>query len=65
MGENICVSYHEQYGVPAKIIRPFHTYGPGMALDDGRVFADFVANVVNRQDIVMMSDGSAVRPFTM
>ena len=63
MGENICVSYHVQYGVPAKIIRPFHTYGPGMALDDGRVFADFVANVVNRQDIVMMSDGSAIRPF--
>jgi UDP-glucuronate decarboxylase len=63
MGENICVSYHEQYGVPAKIIRPFHTYGPGMALDDGRVFADFVANVVNKQDIVMMSDGSAIRPF--
>ncbi len=63
MGENICVSYHVQYGVPAKIIRPFHTYGPGMALDDGRVFADFVANVVNKQDIVMMSDGSAIRPF--
>lgn len=63
MGENICVSYHEQYGVPAKIIRPFHTYGPGMAVDDGRVFADFVANVVNKQDIVMMSDGSAIRPF--
>ncbi len=63
MGENICVSYHVQYGIPAKIIRPFHTYGPGMALDDGRVFADFVANVVNRKDIVMMSDGSAIRPF--
>lgn len=63
MGENICVSYNVQYGVPAKIVRPFHTYGPGMALDDGRVFADFVANVVNRQDIVMMSDGSAIRPF--
>lgn len=63
MGENICVSYHAQYGVPAKIVRPFHTYGPGMALDDGRVFADFVANIVNKQDIVMKSDGSARRPF--
>jgi UDP-glucuronate decarboxylase len=63
MGENICVSYHAQYGVNARIIRPFHTYGPGMALDDGRVFADLVANIVNRQDIVLRSDGSAIRPF--
>ncbi|PQJ09477.1 UDP-glucuronate decarboxylase [Flavipsychrobacter stenotrophus] len=63
MGENICVSYHHQYGVKAKIIRPFHTYGPGMALNDGRVFADLVSNIVNRQDIVLHSDGSAIRPF--
>lgn len=63
MGENICVSYHAQYGVNAKIVRPFHTYGPGMALDDGRVFADFVANIVKKQDIILNSDGSAIRPF--
>jgi UDP-glucuronate decarboxylase len=63
MGENICVSYHVQYGVKAKIVRPFHTYGPGMALDDGRVFADFVANAVNRENIVLKSDGSARRAF--
>ena len=63
MGENICVSYHAQYGVNAKMVRPAHTYGPGMALDDGRVFADFVSNIVNRQNIVLKSDGSAIRPF--
>jgi nucleoside-diphosphate-sugar epimerase len=63
MGENICVSYHSQYGVNAKIVRPFHTYGPGMALDDGRVFADFVANAVNKQDIIVKSDGGAIRAF--
>lgn len=63
MGENICVSYLAQYGVKAKIVRPAHTYGPGMALDDGRVFADFVSNIINKQDIVLKSDGSAVRPF--
>ena len=34
-----------------------------MALDDGRVFADFVADVVARRNIVMKSDGSARRPF--
>lgn len=63
MGENICISYFHQYNVPVKIVRPFHTYGPGMSLDDGRVFADFVANVINKQDIIMESDGRAIRPF--
>lgn len=63
MGENICVSYHTQFGIKAKIVRPFHTYGPGMSLDDGRVFADFVANIVNKQNIVLNSDGSAKRAF--
>ena len=63
MGENMCVSWHHQFGVKAKIVRPFHTYGPGMRLDDGRVYADFVADVVNGRDIVLKSDGLARRSF--
>jgi UDP-glucuronate decarboxylase len=63
MGENICISYHAQFGVNTKIVRPFHTYGPGMLLDDGRVFADFVSNVLNKQDLLLKSDGSSVRAF--
>jgi UDP-glucuronate decarboxylase len=63
MGETMCVSWCHQYGVPVKIVRPFHTYGPGMSLDDGRVYADFVADILNNRDIVMKSDGSAVRAF--
>jgi UDP-glucuronate decarboxylase len=63
MGENMCVSWFKQYGVPAKIVRPFHTYGPGMNLNDGRVFADFVSNIVNQQNIIMKSNGKAIRTF--
>ena len=59
----MCVSWFRQYGVPASIVRPFHTYGPGMRLDDGRVFADFVADIVHGRDLVVKSDGSARRPF--
>lgn len=62
-GESLCVCWHAQFGVPAKIVRISHTYGPGMALDDGRVFADFVADIVGHRDIVIKSDGSARRPF--
>jgi UDP-glucuronate decarboxylase len=63
MGETMCVSFSAQYQIPVSIVRPFHTYGPGLSLDDGRVFADFISNVIRGQDIIMNSDGSAVRSF--
>jgi nucleoside-diphosphate-sugar epimerase len=63
MGETICVSWLHQFGIPSKIIRPFHTYGPCMALDDGRVYADFIADIVLNRNIVMKSDGKARRTF--
>jgi UDP-glucuronate decarboxylase len=63
MGETLCVAYGAQFGVPAVIVRPFHTYGPGMRLDDGRVFADFVRDIVSGHDIKLNSDGSAERAF--
>jgi len=63
IGETMCISWMHQYGVPVKIARIYHTYGPGMKLDDGRVFADFVSDVVHGRDIVMRSDGKAIRAF--
>ena len=62
-GENLCVAYNHQYGVPFKILRIAHTYGPMMPFDDGRVFADFVANILRGENISLNSDGSAERPM--
>ncbi len=62
-GETLCVAWHHQHGLPVHIVRPFHTYGPGLQPDDGRVFADFVFDVLARRPIVMRSDGSARRAF--
>ena len=59
----MCVSWANQYNVQCKIVRPFHTYGPGIRFDDGRVFSDFVNNVVNGQDIIIKSTGEAKRAF--
>ena len=63
MGETMCLAWHQQYGIPTFIVRPFHTYGPGLQANDGRVFADFVFNVLRNENIVMHSDGSARRAF--
>jgi nucleoside-diphosphate-sugar epimerase len=62
-GENLCACYAAQRGVPATMARIFHTYGPGMPLADGRVFTDFVADVLAGRDLVMRSAGTASRAF--
>ena len=61
--ETLCACYADRRAVPAGIARIFHTYGPGMPLGDGRVFSDFVADVVAGRDLVMRSDGLASRAF--
>ncbi|MFA6280889.1 MAG: NAD-dependent epimerase/dehydratase family protein [Candidatus Omnitrophota bacterium] len=64
MGENMCKCWHYQYKIPTFVVRPEHTYGPAMDLEiDKRVFAEFVSNIVNGQDIVLKSDGLACRTF--
>lgn len=63
IGETMCVAWAQQHDLHTSVVRPFHTYGPGMALDDGRVFADFVADVVAGHDVVLKSDGLAKRAF--
>lgn len=62
-GENACVCYNYQYHVPTKIVRIFHTFGPKVNLNDGRVFSDFCKNILNNENIVLKSDGSAKRSF--
>jgi dTDP-glucose 4,6-dehydratase len=63
LGETLCVAWHHQHGLPAFVVRPFHTYGPGLQADDGRVFADFAFNVLRNENIVITSDGTARRAF--
>ena len=63
LGENMCVAYSSQYGINSSIIRPAHTYGPGLSLDDGRSFCDFVKNVVQNENIILNSDGKSKRKY--
>lgn len=62
-GENACVCYAHQYGIPAKIVRIFHTMGPMVNLNDGRIFSDFCKNISENKNLVLKSDGTAKRAF--
>jgi len=63
-GETLCKIWAEQFHVPAKVVRISHTFGPTMDIyKDSRSFAEFTRCVIERRDIQLKSDGSAVRPF--
>lgn len=62
-GETLCVNFAQQAGVPVKAARPFNNYGPGLKITDRRVLPDYVRDVLNGRDIVMLSDGSPKRTF--
>lgn len=62
--ETMCASFAKQYGLRTIAARPAHTYGPGMSIYDGRVQADFLKNVIHNEDIIMKSEGLAIRTYT-
>ena len=61
--ETLCVSYAEEYGVDVVIARLCHTYGPYFTEQDNRVYAQFIRNVLNGEDIVMKSTGEQFRSW--
>ena len=61
--ETLCGLYHAQYGLPCVTARPVQVYGPGLSLTDGRLHGDFIRQLRERGEIVLKSDGSAIRSF--
>ncbi len=45
------------------IVRPFHIYGPGMDLNDGKIHSSLISSIINKKDIELFSDGQSVRSF--
>ncbi|MBR1504507.1 MAG: NAD-dependent epimerase/dehydratase family protein [Prevotella sp.] len=61
--ETLCAAYVKEYGAQIVIARPCHTYGPYFTESDNRVYAEFVRNVLNNEDIVMKSKGEPYRSW--
>lgn len=60
--ETLAASYSKQFGMNIKIARPSYIYGAS-SLSDDRVWAQFIANVVRRENILLKSNGAANRSF--
>jgi UDP-glucuronate decarboxylase len=61
--ETLFFDYHRQHGVEIRVARIFNTYGPRMALDDGRVVSNFIIQALRGEDITIFGDGSQTRSF--
>ena len=61
--ESLCKAYQVKYNLPVYIVRPFQIMGPGPELNDGRLHIDFISQILERKQIVLKSDGTAVRSF--
>src|SRR5215467_7138865 len=61
--EALAVSYARQYGVEVRIVRIFNTYGPRLAMNDGRVVSNFIVQALQGEPITIYGDGSQTRSF--
>lgn len=61
--EALTMAYHRVYGLRTAIARIFNTYGPRMALDDGRVVPAFVDQALRGRPLTVFGDGSQTRSF--
>lgn len=61
--ESMFFDYQRQYRLNVRVARIFNTYGPNMAINDGRVVSNFICQALQGQDLTIYGDGSQVRSF--
>jgi UDP-glucose 4-epimerase len=69
VGEWYCRAFHEQYGTPFAIARPFNAYGPGELPEDEPGLAHVIPDLIKKildgpRPIEIFGDGTQVRSFT-
>jgi len=63
VAETLMMDYHRQNGVDIRIVRIFNTYGPRMAIDDGRVISNFIVQALRGEALTIYGDGTQTRSF--
>lgn len=61
--ETLTFDYAREHGMEVRVVRIFNTYGPRMALDDGRVVSNFVTQALTGTPLTIYGDGSQTRSF--
>lgn len=61
--ETLFVDYHREFSVDIRVVRIFNTYGPRMALNDGRVVPQFITQALRGEPLTIYGDGEQTRSF--
>lgn len=61
--ETLFHDYRRQHGVDTRVARIFNTYGPRMAVNDGRVVSNFVVQALSSEPLTIYGDGHQTRSF--
>ena len=59
--ETLFFDYHRQLNTDIRVARIFNTYGPDMAVNDGRVVSNFIIQALKGEDITVYGDGQQTR----
>jgi dTDP-glucose 4,6-dehydratase len=59
--EAATMAYHRDRGVDVAIVRIFNTYGPRMALDDGRAIPRFITQALRGEPVTIFGSGDQTR----
>jgi len=63
LAETLCFDYQRKHGMKLKVVRIFNTYGPRMAIDDGRVVSNFIVQALRGEALTVYGEGQQTRSF--
>lgn len=63
MGETLCYLFHQKFGTRAVILRILSLYGPGISINDTRVFGDFMRKALRGRTIHLRDEGASVKTY--
>lgn len=63
VAETLMMDYHRQNKVDTRIARIFNTYGPRMAINDGRVISNFIVQALQNKPLTVYGEGQQTRAF--
>ena len=61
--ETLCFDYARKHNVTVRVARIFNTYGPRMAIDDGRVVSNFIVQALRGEPLTIYGEGQQTRSF--
>lgn len=63
VAETLMFDYHRQHAIPIRVARIFNTYGPNMAIGDGRVMSNFICQALRGESLTVYGEGEQTRSF--